>query len=27
LAQHRFDARFFVVRRNEEQEAWIGHPG
>ena len=25
LAQHRFDARFFVVSRNEEQQAGLGH--
>ena len=25
FAQHRFDARFFVVSRDEEQQAWIGH--
>ena len=25
LAQHRFDARFFVVSRDEEQQAWVGH--
>ena len=25
-AQHRFDARFFVISRDEEQQAWFGHP-
>ena len=25
FAQHRFDARFFVVSRDEEQQAWFGH--
>ena len=24
-AQHRFDARFFVVSRDEEEQAWFGH--
>ena len=25
LAQHRFDARFFVVSRDEQQQAGVGH--
>ena len=25
FAQHRFDARFFVISRDEEQQAWFGH--
>jgi hypothetical protein len=25
IAQHRFDARFFVVSRNEEQQAGFRH--
>jgi len=25
IAQHRFDARFFVVSRNQDEQAWVGH--
>ena len=25
ITQHRFDARFFVISRNKEQQAWLRH--